>query len=103
MTEPVETRGDERQEMLAVDTNNRQLHDDEKTRLRQLAKKLAEQAPEGQQKTAELRWYDVLEVWRAWTDHVQGHALDCGHYLPEEAPEATLAALKPFLTQVNAC
>ncbi len=43
-------------------------------------------------------WYDVLEVWRAWADDVRGHALDCGHYLPEEAPDATLDALRPFLT-----
>ena len=42
-------------------------------------------------------WYDVLEVWRAWADDVRGQALDCGHYLPEEAPQATLAALRPFL------
>jgi haloacetate dehalogenase len=48
------------------------------------------------------RWYDVLEVWRAWANDVQGHALDCGHYLPEEAPEATLAALMPFLARVSA-
>lgn len=43
------------------------------------------------------RWYDVLEVWRAWTDDLQGHALECGHFLPEEAPEDTLAALQTFL------
>jgi haloacetate dehalogenase len=43
-------------------------------------------------------WYDVLEVWRAWADDVRGHALDCGHYLPEEAPDATLDALRLFLT-----
>jgi len=42
-------------------------------------------------------WYDVLEVWRGWADDVRGRALDCGHYLPEEAPEATLDALRPFL------
>jgi haloacetate dehalogenase len=43
------------------------------------------------------RWYDVLEVWRGWADDLRGHALDCGHYLPEEAPEDTLAALQTFL------
>jgi haloacetate dehalogenase len=48
------------------------------------------------------RWYDVLEVWRAWTENVQGEALDCGHYLAEEAPEATLEALRPFLSRVSA-
>lgn len=44
-------------------------------------------------------WYDVLEVWRGWADDVRGHALDCGHYLPEEAPEATLHALRAFLSE----
>jgi haloacetate dehalogenase len=46
------------------------------------------------------RWYDVLEVWRDWADQVQGQPLDCGHYLAEEAPDATLAALRPFLAEI---
>jgi haloacetate dehalogenase len=44
------------------------------------------------------KWYDVLEIWRGWADDVQGHGIDSGHYLPEEAPEATYAALHAFLT-----
>ncbi len=47
------------------------------------------------------RWYDVLEVWRAWADDVEGQPLDCGHYLPEEAPNATLEAIRPFLARVS--
>lgn len=43
------------------------------------------------------RWYDVLAIWRDWAEQAQGAAIDCGHYLAEEAPEATLAALLPFL------
>jgi haloacetate dehalogenase len=46
-------------------------------------------------------WYDVLGVWRDWAGDVTGEALDCGHYLPEEAPAATLAALAPFLARVT--
>jgi len=42
------------------------------------------------------RWYDVLDVWRGWADDVQGRALDCGHFLPEERPEETLAELRAF-------
>jgi len=38
--------------------------------------------------------YDVLEVWRGWAEEVRGRALDCGHYLPEEAPEDTYAELR---------
>jgi haloacetate dehalogenase len=45
------------------------------------------------------RWYDVLAVWRDWADDVEGHGIDCGHYLAEEAPEETLAALLPFLAK----
>jgi haloacetate dehalogenase len=41
-------------------------------------------------------WYDVLAVWRDWADDVRGRALDCGHYLAEEAPEATAAELRAF-------
>jgi haloacetate dehalogenase len=44
------------------------------------------------------RTYDVLDVWRCYTTAaVSGAPLPCGHFLPEEAPEATLAALMPFL------
>ena len=32
----------------------------------------------------------------------EGQAIDSGHFLPEENPQATLAALKPFLTRVMA-
>ncbi len=40
--------------------------------------------------------YDVLEVWRGWAEDVRGGALECGHYLPEEAPEETLAEVRAF-------
>jgi haloacetate dehalogenase len=41
-------------------------------------------------------WYDVLAIWRDWAGDVGGRALDCGHYLAEEAPEETLAELRTF-------
>ncbi len=47
------------------------------------------------------RWYDVVAVWREWADDVQGAGLDCGHYLAEEAPDETLAALEPFLARAR--
>jgi haloacetate dehalogenase len=40
--------------------------------------------------------YDVVEVWRRWAGEVRGRAIDCGHYLPEEAPEETYAELRAF-------
>jgi haloacetate dehalogenase len=42
--------------------------------------------------------YDVLKVWQERAEHVQGVALDCGHFLPEEAPERTAAELIHFLS-----
>ncbi len=43
------------------------------------------------------RTYDVLATWREVADgSVSGRALACGHYLAEEAPEATLAELFEF-------
>ncbi len=41
--------------------------------------------------------FDVLAAWREKSESfVEGHAIDCGHFLPEEAPEATLQALLDF-------
>ena len=42
------------------------------------------------------RWYDVLGIWRDWADQVDGRAIDCGHYLAEEAPDETYEALNAF-------
>lgn len=36
------------------------------------------------------------DVWRGWADDVREVALDCGHFLAEEQPEATAAALGEF-------
>jgi haloacetate dehalogenase len=44
-------------------------------------------------------WYDPLEVWRAWADDLQGEPLDCGHFLPEERPAETAAALRRFFSE----
>jgi haloacetate dehalogenase len=37
-----------------------------------------------------------LQVWRRWASDVSGEGLDGGHFLPEEAPEATARALAKF-------
>ncbi|HEY0649517.1 alpha/beta hydrolase [Phenylobacterium sp.] len=47
-------------------------------------------------KGALAAWYDTLAVWREWADDVQGQALDCGHFIPEEKPDETLALLRRF-------
>ncbi|QIG44205.1 alpha/beta hydrolase [Nocardioides anomalus] len=44
------------------------------------------------------RRYDVLEVWRSYVDaEVTGHAVPGGHFVPEEAPHETVAALREHL------
>jgi haloacetate dehalogenase len=40
--------------------------------------------------------YDVLAEWRQVASDVSGHGVPGGHYLPEEAPEETLSALRGF-------
>ena len=42
------------------------------------------------------RAFDVLSLWRERADDVSGRALPCGHYIPEEAPEALLAEALNF-------
>ncbi|MBK6806126.1 MAG: alpha/beta hydrolase [Betaproteobacteria bacterium] len=43
------------------------------------------------------RLFDPMAEWRAVADDVRGRPLSCGHYLAEEAPDATLADLDAFL------
>lgn len=45
-------------------------------------------------------WYDVMAIWREWASDLRGQALDCGHFLPEEKPTETLAALRSFFREV---
>lgn len=40
--------------------------------------------------------HDPLAVWRPWCDRLEGHAIDAGHFIVEEAPEATLRSLAGF-------
>ena len=45
-------------------------------------------------------WYaesgGPIEIWGVWSAHVEGHALDAGHFFPEEAAEQTAHALSGF-------
>ena len=41
---------------------------------------------------------DVVGEWRKWAADVRGHAIECGHFLPEEKPAETAAALREFLS-----
>jgi haloacetate dehalogenase len=50
-------------------------------------------------------WYQArggpLALWRAWCDDVHGHAVDGGHFFPEERLETTAALLGDFFTDVS--
>ncbi len=43
-----------------------------------------------------------LETWRTWCPHVKGEPVESGHFMTEEAPKETLAALMPFLLEGRA-
>jgi len=43
------------------------------------------------------RLFDPLRDWREVATDVRGRALDCGHFLPEEAPRETLREIERFL------
>ena len=41
--------------------------------------------------------FEPLKEWSKVAVNVKGHALPCGHYIPEEAPELLLQLVQPFL------
>jgi hypothetical protein len=43
--------------------------------------------------------YDVLGIWHAQAERVSGPALDCGHFLAEEQPEAVAFLIRDWLSQ----
>jgi haloacetate dehalogenase len=40
-----------------------------------------------------------LAIWREWADNVEGQTIDSGHFLAEENPQATAAALLAFFAK----
>ncbi|MER0238334.1 alpha/beta hydrolase [Fulvimarina sp. MAC8] len=41
---------------------------------------------------------DLVEIWRVWCEDVEGEPIDAGHFIVEEAPEETFAALSRFFS-----
>ena len=41
--------------------------------------------------------FNPIAEWKNFSDNVSGHSLQCGHYIPEEAPELLLERVLPFL------
>jgi len=42
------------------------------------------------------RCFKPLELWKAVADDVSGGTVPCGHYVPEEAPEALLKEMRAY-------
>ncbi len=42
--------------------------------------------------------YDVIKSWQKRAINVQGQALNCGHFLPEESPEETYQLINTFFS-----
>ena len=38
----------------------------------------------------------ILEVWKNWATDIRGKGLECGHFIPEEAPDALTEELLAF-------
>jgi len=51
------------------------------------------------------RWYEneggVTGIWRRWAVDVRGHAIEGGHFFPEQNPTAVTAELRSFFTARN--
>ena len=45
---------------------------------------------------------DPLDVWSAWAEDLRGGPIESGHHIAEEAPEALVAELLPFLAAASA-
>ena len=46
------------------------------------------------------RGLDMLTVWRERAENVRGRAINCGHFLAEEAPEETADEILGFIDGV---
>lgn len=48
-------------------------------------------------------WYDAeggpLGLWQRWADHVDGRAIEGGHFFPEELPDLTADLIRNFLNE----
>ncbi len=45
------------------------------------------------------RLFNCLDDWREVAEHVSGGPVNCGHFIPEEAPAKTLAEIRRFIRQ----
>lgn len=45
------------------------------------------------------RHFDLKAIWNAWCEDARFASMPSGHFIPDEAPNEALAALRPFLTE----
>jgi pimeloyl-ACP methyl ester carboxylesterase len=65
-----------------------------------VAQPLALEHPDSVSHLAVLDNVPVVEMWESITaDAVQGHGLDCGHFLPEERPDEVAKALRDLTSR----
>lgn len=43
------------------------------------------------------RFFEPMKIWPDFAERVTGDTVPCGHFIPEEAPEALLEKIEPFL------
>ena len=48
------------------------------------------------------RGASLLDIWKLWATNVRGEGLDCGHFIPEEAPDALTQHLLAFFGRTTA-
>jgi haloacetate dehalogenase len=48
------------------------------------------------QRSGQGSGYDLLSVWREHAKNVSGHAINSGHFIPEEKPDDVYSALRGF-------
>jgi haloacetate dehalogenase len=47
------------------------------------------------------RGASLLDIWKLWATDVRGEGLDCGHFIPEEAPDALTQHLLSFFVELS--
>ncbi len=51
---------------------------------------------------AMAKLFDVPQTWAPWLEDMTAEAIPGGHFFPDQSPEATLAAIRGFLVNVQA-
>ena len=61
-----------------------------------MVKEVIAQIVAGGADVLDIRGAGILEVWKNWATDIRGKGLECGHFIPEEAPDALTEELLAF-------